>query len=244
MTHKPPELPFLEHRTCLTLTRLTVDILPRDRPLGQSRRFGKNSTLWRPDDRADRIYFLESGAVAIVSSDLKGNELLLQSVTSGDAFGELCFCAQGKGLRNTTARAVSAVSVREIPYEAFVKELLTRPELLSSLVYTFCLRLSDCEVRTEILAQRGAEERIGRLLLHLAAGPLASPDARQLAWVVIGVAHTEIARMAAMSRPHVTVTLGKFRRLRIVEYARGRPISINLPGLTAHLTALASRSAR
>ena len=244
MTQTPPEFPFLEHRTCLTLTRLTLDVLPRDRVPGQSRQFRKYASLWRPEDRADRFYFLERGGVDVVSLDLKGNELLLQSVRPGEPFGELCFCAQGQGLRNTTARAGSAVAALEISYEAFLEYLWGRREVCEALLYTFCLRLSDCETRTEVLAQRGAEERVGRLLLHLAAGSLAAPEPRQVGYVVVNVAHTEIARMAAMSRPHVTVTLGKFRRLRLIEYVRGRPLSINLPALTAHLTAAAARRAR
>lgn len=119
----------------------------------------------------------------------------------------------------------------------------TRSDVLAGLLFTFCLRLSNCETRTEVLAQRGAEERLGRLLLQLAAGPMASPDPRQVGYVVVAVSHTVIARMAAMSRPHVTVTLGKFRRLRVIAYVRGQPISINLPALTAHLAAAASRAA-
>lgn len=243
MTRTPQEWPFLECRTCLTLTLLTKDVLSPDRPLGRSRRFRKHAALWRPEDRADRLFFLESGAVDIFSMDLRGNELLLQVVQSGHAFGELCFCAQGQGLRNTTARATTAVTAREIPYTTFVQYVRSRPEVLSALLFTFCLRLSDCETRTEVLAQRGAEERVGRLLLHLAAGPLASPDPREVGWVIVTVAHSEIARMAAMSRPHVTVTLGKFRHRRLIEYVRGQPLSINLPALTAHLTKIASRPA-
>lgn len=235
MTQPPPEFPFLEHRTCVTLTRLTLDVLPQEPPLGHSRAFRKHASLWRPEERADRIYFLERGAVDIVSMDLQGDELLLQSVRPGEPFGELCLCAQGQGLRNTTARANTAVEAREISYEAFLQYLWRQPDAVTSLVHTFCLRLSDCEARTEVLAHRGAEGRVGRLLLHLAAGPLAAPDPRQVGYVVLNVAHTEIARLAAMSRPHVTVTLGKLRRLRLIEYVRGRPLSINIPALTAHL---------
>jgi CRP-like cAMP-binding protein len=242
MTRKPT-WPFVEHRTCLNLTRLTLDALPGDRLLGKSRRFRKNADLWLPEHRADRIYFLESGVVEIFSTDLRGNELVLQVVRPNDAFGELCVCAQGQGLRNTTARASTSVAANEVTYDVFVRYLRAEAGVLTSLLNTFCLRLSDCESRAEVLAQRGADERLGRLLLQLAAGSSARPD-RLPGHVALSLTHVDIARMSAMSRPHVTVTLGKFRRLRVIEYGRGRPISVNLPALTTHLESIAGRDDR
>jgi hypothetical protein len=41
--------------------------------------------------------------------------------------------------------------------------------------------------------------------------------------------------MAAMNRSHVTVTLGKFRNLGLVDYQRGRPLVVNIQKLMAHL---------
>ncbi len=41
--------------------------------------------------------------------------------------------------------------------------------------------------------------------------------------------------MAAMSRPHVTVTLGHFRDLHLVRYGRGTPLVVDREALTGYL---------
>ena len=38
-----------------------------------------------------------------------------------------------------------------------------------------------------------------------------------------------------MSRAHVTVTLGLFRRERLIQYERGSALTVNVPALTAYL---------
>lgn len=110
-------------------------------------------------------------------------------------------------------------------------------------MFTFCLRLSDAERRAEILTYRGAEERLGRLLLQLAkTRGRAKPQVE--GQVTLHVSHDELAQMAAMSRSHVTVTMGKLRRLGLVLYERNQPLMVNAPALTAYLVEIGSRQKR
>ncbi|MEJ7713605.1 MAG: helix-turn-helix domain-containing protein [Pyrinomonadaceae bacterium] len=52
----------------------------------------------------------------------------------------------------------------------------------------------------------------------------------------LNVSHDDLARMAAMSRPQVTLTLNNFRRRRLVHYERGRPLMVHVAALRAYLT--------
>lgn len=229
------QLPFDEHRTCLTLTRLSEDNLPRDGSLGRVRKLRKDVDIWQPTDASDRIYFLQRGEVAIFSGDPQARDILLQTVTAGEPFGELCFCAETGGVRNTVARTLQPVTLREIEYVAFLKYVRSADDVVSAVMFTMCVRLSDCETRTEILAHRGAQERLGLLLLQLAA-KATRPAAKAPRTVVVNKSHDELARLAAMSRAHVTVTLGLFRRGRLIQYERGRPLTIDVPALTSYMT--------
>lgn len=134
--------------------------------------------------------------------------------------------------------AASTFRPTGVSHDTFVQYVRSQPEGLPALVLTFCLRLSDCETRAEVLAQRGAAERLGRLLLQLAAGPAARPD-RQVGHVIVEVTHGEIARMAAMSRPHVTVTLGRFRRLRVIP-AHGASVRLEVTSAAGTVTLIVS----
>jgi len=240
---KPLSFPFTEHRTCVTLTELSTEQLPRDESIGRRRKFRNGTDVWQPEDRADRIYFLERGEIGVFSGDVNGRDLLLQTVKPSEPFGELCFCAEEAGLRRTFARACADAVVLEIAYDVFLQYLQKTPDALASLVCTFCLRLSDCETRSEVLAHRGAQERLGRLLLQLAGKGLKTKTRRGTEEVVVHATHAELARMAAMSRPHVTITVGHFRDRRLVRYDRGSPLVVRRQALATYLES-AVRTAR
>ncbi len=230
--------PLPDHGDCEILTGLTVDSTPRDGSLGHSRSYRKGGDVWKPDDRSDSIFFLHNGQVAVVSSDRDGRELVLSVIEAGEPFGELCFCAPKKHfLRGTYARAVARSEVLEIKLDDFMSFLQTSRDLLQAFTFTFCCRLSDCQRRVEFLAYRGAEERLGRVLLHIAATRGKPSDALE-GQTVLPVSHDELAQMAAMSRPHVTVTMGKLRRRGLVNYERNKPLTVDTEALSIYLTGI------
>ncbi len=232
--------PLPDHHDCEILTGLTAGNVPRDNSLGRARRHRKGGNIWKPDDRSDGIFFLQSGQVAIVSSDRDGREIAFGVIKPGEPFGELCFCAPKKHfLRGTYARAVAESEVLEIKLDDFMAFLQTSRDLIQAFTFTFCCRLSDCHRRVEFLAYRGAEERLGRVLLHIAATRGKQSDALE-GQTVLPVSHDELAQMAAMSRPHVTVTMGKLRRRGLVNYERNKPLMVDTEALSIYLTGISS----
>ena len=239
MTKKiyPFEFPPDQHRDCETLTELTIEHLPQDGSLGQNVEFRKGDFVWQPEDVQDRIYFLRQGEIAIFLSDTEGREVVLQTVEAGKPFGELCFCGKHK-FRGTLARAAAPSAAVGIHLADFMDYMQANREVLAALVWTYCVRLADATRRIEILANRGAEERLGHLLLHLAALQNqkygAPPD--QIEVVTLPISHRELAQMAAMSRPHVSVTMNKLREQGFVSYDRNRPLTVNVSKLKSRLT--------
>lgn len=234
MSGENAEQEFSNHQACETLTGFTLEHLPQDGTLGHLRTHHKGSDIWDANDLADRIYFLKKGQVAVMTSDAEGHEIIINVIQIGEPFGELCFCAEENGLRMTTARAVIESEAVEISYKDFMNHLQADAKALHSFVITFCRRLSESERRTEVLAHRGAEERLGRLLLHLVA-TRRHASARENNRVILHASHDELAQMAAMSRSHVTVTMGKLRRQNLVFYERNQPLTVDVPLLTAYL---------
>lgn len=233
----PFEFPPDQHQDCQTLTELTIEHLPRDGSLGRSFSYRKGGYVWQPDDRQDKIFFLERGQVAIFLSDPEGREVVLQKVETGKPFGELCFCGKHK-FRGSIARAVEPSDAVGVHLADFMDYMQANREVLAALVWTYCVRLADATRRVEILANRGAEERLGHLLLHLAMmqNQKYGEPLTELGAVTLAISHNELAQMAAMSRPHVTVTLNKLREREFVDYGRNRMIAVNVPALRKHLT--------
>lgn len=231
---KKREAEFTSHRDCQALTGLVVEHLPRDRSLGRVRRYRKGVDVWQPDDRADSVFFLRRGQVAVMVGDARGIEVIVRVVGAGEPFGELCFCSARGDVRGTSARAIVESEAVEIKLKDFLGYLQDNRDALTALVFTMCERLTEAERRIEVLAHRGAEERLGRLLLQLAVSR-GKASAEEKSEVALPVSHEELAQMAAMSRPHVTITMGRFRRLGLVRYGRGRPLGVDVPALKSFL---------
>jgi CRP-like cAMP-binding protein len=232
---KNNDLRFTNHLPCHELTSFTLERLPKDSTLGRIKRFRKGADIWRPDDRADRIYFLRGGQVVAMTGDSEGGEVIMQVIEKGEPFGEFCFCSQEKGLRHTTGRAVVESEVLEVKYRDFVSYLQQNMDALLDFTFTLCERLSEMKLRVGVLAHRGAEARLGRLLLQLAAPP-GQQHTEGTNEVPLHINHEELAKMAAMNRSHVTVTMGKLRKRKLVRYERNRPLVVDVPALTAYLT--------
>lgn len=233
----PFEFPPNQHQDCQTLTELTIEHLPTDGSLGRVLSYDKGAFVWQPDDVQDKIYFLQKGQIVIFFSDAEGREVALQKVDAGKPFGELCFCGKYK-LRGSTAHALMPSETVAVSLTDFMDYMQTNRDVLAALVWTYCVRLADAQRRFEILANRGAEERLGHLLLHLALSQnqkYGEPPS-EIGMVTIPISHNELAQMAAMSRPHVSVTMKKLRESGFVDYGRNRPLMVNVPVLRKHLT--------
>lgn len=230
---------FRLHRDCEALTELTLNHLPRDGSLGQPRPCHKGSTVWYHNDLADSVYFLRRGQVRVVADGSDGRETLLRVVKPGQLFGELCFCSGKKSFRMSSAVATVDSEIFEINLNHFLAYLQDNLPTLASFVFTFCKLLSDSQHRIEVLACRGAEERLGKLLLQLAISRRKRGD-QESGKISLSLSHTELADIAAMSRPHLTVTMGNFRRLGLVQYGRNTPLLVNTQRLSAYVKAEAS----
>jgi CRP/FNR family cyclic AMP-dependent transcriptional regulator len=226
---------FPHHRDCEALTGITLDHLPRDGSLGRVRRFAKGAYIWQPDDMADRIYFLRKGRVVVMTAKPHERPVALRTVEPDQSFGELCLCSARTGIRGTTACALAASEAFEIKLGQFLGHLRQNRVALEALMFTLCLRLTDAEHRIEVMAHRGAEQRIGRLLLRLATSRGRKGRVGVRDTVTVSVSHNELAQLAGMSRPHVTVTMGRLRRRELVHYEREGLVRVAVASLTDYL---------
>lgn len=80
-------------------------------------------------DAADKVYFIESGAVAASKSTPQG-EVLVGTVEAGQVIGEVTVVAGG--LRTATLRAVGPVEVLEFERSDFEAWLNSHPEIADS----------------------------------------------------------------------------------------------------------------
>ncbi|WP_412063489.1 Crp/Fnr family transcriptional regulator [Rubrivirga sp. IMCC45206] len=217
MASAPPVL-FATHDGCEALTETITHALADTLRAGPSRRYGRSDRVWERGDPADEVYYLHLGAVEVSMGGADG--LLMHRVAPGEPFGMLCLCAEGGGRRPSAACVVADSEVTSLGLADVLAHLQRSPSVLLGVMASLCERAVEAEARAEILTHRDAEGRLARLLLHLARveGSTGDGPAR------LALTHDQIARLAAMSRAHVSVVLGAFRDRGLVDYAPGRPL--------------------
>ena len=221
----PPPILFATHDGCEALTETITHALADVLRAGPARRYGRSDRVWERGDPADAVFFLHLGAVEVSM----GDGLLMHRVAPGEPFGMLCLCAEGGGRRPSVACAVADSEVTSLGLPDVLAHLQRSPSVLLGVLASLCERAVEAEARAEILTHRDAEGRLARLLLHLARVEQAAGDGTAR----LALTHDQIARLAAMSRAHVSVVLGSFRDRGLVDYAPGRPLVPDVDALRA-----------
>ena len=232
-----PAAAFTDHSECTALTSL-VQAETATPPGARPRSLKRGQSLWLSEPPFDRIYRLETGRLSIVGTDEAGRELLLRTVTVGDWFGDYCLCpGQQMDHPALEARADEDCQFVEVRHERWLRDLAASAAAIREFVARTCVRLAQADRRLIMMARRSADERIGMLLLEQA-----STDQRDVprGCGKVTQTHAEIAQAAAMTRPHVSVTLGQFRRKGLIRYRRHEAMVVEMQRLRAYLERLDS----
>jgi CRP/FNR family transcriptional regulator, cyclic AMP receptor protein len=191
------------------------------------KRYQAGHYIWRIGSLPDCVYRLKRGRVNVVSIDASGNELLLRSIEPEEMFGEVCFCAHRSEPHGVVARATTECEIAAISYGEFLGALRDDPDFAESLVTEFCVRLGDLEKRTQILALHDASDRLRQLLLFLARSHKVSA-VNDRGTVSLAITHSELAAMSALSRPHVSLLMTRFRQRGWVTYKRNTKLRVHV----------------
>jgi CRP/FNR family cyclic AMP-dependent transcriptional regulator len=229
---KRDRLRLRDHASCSALTDLTMKLVAGDPSFGRRRRYGKGSDIWRVGDPTDRLFLLQRGQVVILLDDPSGHEVIIRVIDAGQLFGECCFCAEHGGTQQNSARAMANCEAVEVEFDRFLNHLQGSTDALTDIVFTLCTRLADAERRIEVLSYRAADDRLVRLLLQ-AAKTKGTASKQHKGEMTVHLNHEELALMTAMSRSHVSVTMGKLRKLGLIDYGRDTPLRVKVEPLQA-----------
>ena len=217
-------LRFPSHDACDALTATVVDSAFSGHHV-RLKRYTSGSAIWQPSDLPDRVFRLQSGRVHIVILNADGDERLYQAVAPGELFGEMCFCEHRHEPHGSVARSLGPSEVWAISYDEFRRVIRNDASLVDSVIQTFCTRVSDATQRMQILACRDVRERLARVLIHLAQTKTARVPSLPEE-VALTITHADLASMAVLSRPHVSVLMNEFRVRRLVSYSRTGPLRV------------------
>ena len=163
------------------------------------RRYPAKSIIIYAGDKADSLYYIIKGSVAVVmEQDATSKEIVLAYLNAGDFFGEMGLFEETQ--RSAWIRTRTECEVGEISYSKFIQIGKNNPEYLLAISKQMARRLRDTTRKVSDLAFLDVTGRVARALLDLSKQPdaMSHPDGMQ-----IKVTRQEIGRIVACSREMV-----------------------------------------
>ena len=162
-------------------------------------KYPAKSALINAGEKAETLYYLIKGSIAVSVKDDEGKEMILSYLGQGDFFGELGLFEDVK-VRSAWVKAKTTCEVAEISYKKFRQLIQVNPEILMYLTSQLARRLQNTSKQVSNLAFLDVTGRIAQTLLHLARMPdaMTHPEGMQ-----IKITRQEIGQMVGCSRETV-----------------------------------------
>ena len=169
--------------------------------------------IFSQGEKADALYFIQSGKVKLSVLSLGGKEAVLSLTESPNFVGEGCMV--GQTLRVGTATAVGPTTVFRIEKGAMLRSLHSQPGLSEKFIAAILTRNIDLEADLCDQLFNHSEKRLARILLKLSrlSGKDLGPDAS-----VPTISHETLAEMVGTTRSRITHFMNKFRKMGLIDY--------------------------
>src|SRR5688572_2518139 len=173
----------------------------------------KGKKIFSQGDRADAIYFIQTGKVHVSVVSSGGKEAVLAMLGPNDFFGEGSLV--GQAIRMSTATALEAVTVVKVEKRAMLQALHTQPEISEKFMASLLKRNIDLEEDLCDQLFNHSEKRLARVLLKLARlrEYEVVPDA-----TIPTLSHETLAEMVGTTRSRITHFMNKFRKMGLIDY--------------------------
>ncbi|TCJ98368.1 CRP/FNR family cyclic AMP-dependent transcriptional regulator [Volucribacter psittacicida] len=162
-------------------------------------KYPAKSTLIHAGEKADTLYYLIKGSVAVYAKDEEGKEMILSYLSENNFLGELGLFDKSEE-RTASVKAKTPCEIAEISYKKFRQLIQMNPDILMYLTAQLARRLQNTSKQVTNLAFLDVTGRIAQTLLHLARMPDAMTHPRGMQ---IKTTRQEIGQMVGCSRETV-----------------------------------------
>jgi len=173
----------------------------------------KGEKIFAQGDRADAIFFIQSGKVKISVVSAAGKEAVLVVLGPHDFFGEGCLV--GHSLRMSTATALEPSAIFRVEKSAMIRALHDQAALSEKFMAALLVRNIDLEADLCDQLFNHSEKRLARVLLKLARmrEHNVMPDTKMPVF-----SHETLAEMVGTTRSRITHFMNKFRTMGLIDY--------------------------
>ena len=199
--------------------------------IGEGRKamlFPKKQTIFAQGDRADAVFYLQTGKVKLTVVSKTGKEATIGILSERSFFGEGSLA--GQPLRMGSAAAMTDCAVMRIDKKAMV-DVLHREHELSDLFVAYLLS-RNVRYEEDLVDQlfNSSEKRLARVLLMLAHfGKDGVPET-----VIPKISQESLAEMIGTTRSRVSFFMNRFRKLGFTHYNGGLEVHSSLLSVVLH----------
>ena len=166
----------------------------------------RNEFIYRQAERADHVFYIETGLVKIDGASPEGKMAVIGLLGSGSFFGESCLA--GHTVRKTNASALLDSRLVSIRKSRMIRLLRTDPNVSRYFNAYLVRRLARAEEDLMDLRVNSMEHRLARALLVLAG----MDEGLQSQSVLAAINQQTLAEIVGSTRPRINEMLSKFRR--------------------------------
>lgn len=192
----------------------------------------KKKYIYNYGDRAENIYFVESGQIKLALFSPTGRECLLDIHSTGNIFGELCI--SGIRSRMETAIAITDTALKQIPCRRFLT-LLSNNFMIEDFMMYLTARILEQQQIISNLVLLDKEHILAETLLRLGRKLGKGIDYKL---IESRISHEELSAMVGTTRPRITDFMIKFRRLGLINKSSDNFLIIKEKKLVDYLTHL------
>ena len=207
----------------LSGTPLFADLTPAQleplRPDLRSRRFARDSYIFREGDPGDHLHLITSGEVKISRTTDAGGEVVFAIVGAGDVFGELAVL-QENAVRSADAQALTETECHLLHRQALVAFLQAHPAVMWRVINVLSDYIRRKDEAFADLAFHDIPGRVARKLLELAS--LRSETVGAGTEIMLPLSQRTLAGLVGASRENVNRALSRFVSLGFIRLDRGR----------------------
>jgi global nitrogen regulator NtcA len=190
--------------------------------------FERGKTIFFPGDPAERVYFLQKGAVKLSRVYEAGEEITVALLRENSVFGVLSLLTGNKSDRFYHAVAFTPVELLSISIEHMEKALKDNPDLSLLLLRGLSSRILQTEMMIETLAHRDMGSRLVSFLLILCRDFGVPTPNNDGITIDLKLSHQAIAEAIGSTRVTVTRLLGDLRQDKMISIYK-KKITVHNP---------------
>lgn len=183
-----------------------------------TRHYRRGELIWATGDKADALYLVLTGEIAVSRIGPQGEEYVVEAFVSGDVMGPLHFF-ETSPTRILDARATESAVCWVVPRSDFLRLLERNPKLMLLMLRTYSRWIVQRDLQNADASFRNLTARVATKLLHLADRH--GEDSHEGVQIKLRVTATTLASMLGASRENVSRAIAHLQRAGEVRRQRG-----------------------